>query len=129
MNRQRMKTTLIAVVLVIVASGGPGGSPSAAMARQFIAVATSGDPGDGFGAEPSGGGFGDPTDGLDGDPTDGNGRTLLVGDQAAREEGPMVQGVPGDGAEVQSTHVSGSQWWRKWLDLVSTVVNLGSGLH
>lgn len=125
MNRQRMKTTLIAVVLVIVASGGPGGSPSTAMARQFIAVATSGDPGDGFGAEPSGGGVGDPTDGLDGDPTDGNGRTLHTGGPIGREDGSTVQGDPGDGEEALSATVSESQWWRTWLDLAVVFTGLG----
>lgn len=125
MNKQRLKVTLIAAVLMIVASGGPGGPPSAAMARQFVAMATAGDPGDGFGAEPSGGGYGDPTDGEDGDPTDGEGRTLRAGDPAGREDRSTVQGDPGDGEEALSATVSESHWWRTWLDLASVFTGVG----
>lgn len=45
MSKQRMNATLIAAAFVAVACGGSSGSPAAAMARQFVALATAGDPG------------------------------------------------------------------------------------
>lgn len=119
MNKQRMKSTLIAAVFVAVVSGGSSGPPAAAMARQFVVLATAGDPGDAFGAEPGGGGCCDPTDGLDGDPADGEGRSLLAGGQAGREDASVSQSDPCDGEEAHAVADSESKWWRKWLDLVA----------
>ncbi|MDP2324475.1 MAG: hypothetical protein Q8N51_10640 [Gammaproteobacteria bacterium] len=125
MKKQRMEFTLIAAVLMAVVSGGPGGPPPAATARQFVAVATAGDPRDGFGAEAGGGGYGDPTDGEDGDPTDGEGRTLLAGETAGRDDGFADQGDPGDGEEAQAAAGSESLRWWRWLELVRAFTGLG----
>jgi hypothetical protein len=104
MNKLSFKTAVIAISVVVAASGGVCVGPSSALARQFAAVASNGDPGDGSEAGPSGGGYGDPTDGEDGDPTDGNGWTALGGGVRGRDDRIAIAGDPGDGEEIEQAH-------------------------
>jgi hypothetical protein len=117
-NKLSLKSAIITMSVVVAVSGGVCTGPSTAQARQFAAVASNGDPGDGSEAEPSGGGSGDPTDGEGGDPTDGNGWTALESGDKGRDVRIGGAGDPGDGEEIGITDGTGSCWWQHWLELI-----------
>lgn len=129
MNKLSFKSALISMSVVVAVSGGVCTGPSSALARQFAAVASNGNPGDGSEAEPSGGGYGDPTDGEGGDPTDGNGWTAFEGGANGRDDRIAVAGDPGDGEEIGITDGTGSCWWQHWLELIRRLPGGGRNLR
>ena len=93
-------SSVATAIAIIVVCGGTCAVTTDVQARQYVAVGSSGDPGDGWGAAPSGGSYGHLADDEYGDPTDGEGRATKVGNETVADVGPGEYGDPGDGEEV-----------------------------